>query len=59
MHHLAHSKTGIEYFLENHRLALAATADYVAAVEDAGLAAHVIPDYMPGRDRIIGVRTAH
>jgi SAM-dependent methyltransferase len=59
MHHLAQSKTGIEYFLENHRLALTATADYVAAVEDAGLTARVLPDYMPGRDRIIGVRTAH
>lgn len=58
MHHLVHSRTGIEYFLENHRLALTATDDYVSAVEDAGLTAHVIPDYMPGRDRIIGVRAA-
>jgi SAM-dependent methyltransferase len=56
MHHLVHTKAGIEYFSEAHRLALTPTADYVAAVESAGLSARVIRDYMPGRDRIVGTR---
>jgi len=56
MHHLVQTSAGIEYFVESHRLALTKTEDYVAAVEVAGLAARVIPDYMPGRDRIVGTR---
>jgi len=56
MHHLVQSADGVEYFMERHRLALTPTGDYVSAVEDAGLAARVIPDYMPGRDRIVGLR---
>jgi SAM-dependent methyltransferase len=59
MHHLVQTAEGIEYFVERHRLALTPTADYVSAVESAGLAARVIPDYMPGRDRIVGVRAAN
>jgi hypothetical protein len=47
---------GIDYFVENHRLALTTTADYVSAIESAGLVARVIPDYMPARDRIVGTR---
>jgi SAM-dependent methyltransferase len=54
MHHLVQTAEGIDYFVERHRLALTPTADYVSAVESAGLAARVIPDYMPGRDRIVG-----
>jgi SAM-dependent methyltransferase len=58
MHHLVQTAERIDYFVEHHRLALTATADYVSAVEGAGLAAHVIPNYMPGRDRIVGFRAA-
>ena len=56
MHHLVQTGAGIEYFVESHRLALTKTEDYVAAVEDAGLTARIIPDYMRGRDRIVGTR---
>ena len=56
MHHLVQTDAGIEYFTETHRLRLTETADYVAAVSDAGLEARVIPDYMPNRDRIVGTR---
>jgi len=35
---------------------LATTDEYVAAVEAAGLRAEVLPDYMPDRDRVIGVK---
>jgi SAM-dependent methyltransferase len=59
MHHLVQTAQGIDYFVERHRLALTATADYVSAVESAGLAARVIPNYMPGRDRIVGLRAAN
>ena len=56
MHHLVQTAEGIEYFVENHRLALTPTEAYVSAVESAGLAARVIPNYMPARDRIVGLR---
>jgi SAM-dependent methyltransferase len=56
MHHLVQTAEGIDYFVENHRLALTPTEDYVSAVESAGLAARVITNYMPSRDRIVGVR---
>jgi dTDP-3-amino-3,4,6-trideoxy-alpha-D-glucopyranose N,N-dimethyltransferase len=56
MHHMVQTAEGIDYFVENHRLALTPTEDYVSAVESAGLAARVIPDYMPARDRIVGRR---
>ena len=52
MHHLVQTDEGIDYFVENHRLALTPTEDYVSAVEDAGLTARVIPNYMPARDLI-------
>ena len=58
MHHLVQTAEGIQYFVENHRLVLTATEDYVSAVEGAGLVARVIPDYMPARDRIVGVRSS-
>jgi SAM-dependent methyltransferase len=58
MHHLVQTADGVEYFIEHHRLALTATEDYVAAVESAGLSARVIPDYMPGRDRVVGIKAA-
>jgi SAM-dependent methyltransferase len=56
MHHLVRTEAGVEHFSETHRLALTPTAEYVAAVEDAGLKARVMPDYMPFRDRIVGTR---
>lgn len=56
MHHLVRDASGIDYFVEEHRLALVPTADYVAAFEAAGLDTRVVPDYMPSRDRIVGVR---
>lgn len=56
MHHLVQTPEGIDHFVENHRLALTPTEDYVSAVESAGLAARVIPHYMPGRDRIVGLK---
>lgn len=55
MHHLVRDGDGIEYFVEEHRLALFPTADYVAAFEAAGLETRVEP-FMPTRDRIIGTR---
>lgn len=58
MHHLVQTARGIEYFMEQHRLALTPTEGYVAAVESAGLAARAIPDYMPGRDRVVGLKAA-
>jgi SAM-dependent methyltransferase len=54
MHHLVRTGAGIEHFHEEHRVRLVATDEYVAAFEAAGLTAHVAPDYMPGRDRVIG-----
>jgi SAM-dependent methyltransferase len=56
MHHLVQTDAGIDYFIEPHRLRLAETDEYVAAVTDAGLEARVVPDYMPNRDRIVGTR---
>ena len=56
MHHLVQTSDGIDYFVEKHRLALTPTEDYVSAVESAGLGSRVIPDYMPARDRIVGLR---
>jgi SAM-dependent methyltransferase len=56
MHHLVRSVAGVEYFVEQHRLALTPTDEYVAAVAEAGLSAEVLADALPGRDRIIGVK---
>jgi SAM-dependent methyltransferase len=53
MHHLVCDAEGIDHFVEHHRLALVATAEYVAAFEAAGLNPHVAP-YMPSRDRVVG-----
>ncbi len=58
MHHLVQTADGVDYFMERHRLALTQTGDYVSAVEGAGLSARVVSDYMPGRDRIVGVKPA-
>jgi SAM-dependent methyltransferase len=58
MHHLVQTAEGVEYFVEHHRLALTPTEDYASAVESAGLSARVIPNYMPGRDRIVGLKSA-
>lgn len=56
MHHLVQTSEGVDYFVESHRLALTPTAEYVAAVEATGLRTSVFPDYLPNRDRVIGVR---
>ena len=56
MHHLVQTDAGIDYFMEPHRLRLMETDEYVSAVTEAGLEAGVIPDYMPNRDRIVGIR---
>ncbi len=56
MHHLVQTNDGIDYFMEPHRLRLTETDEYVSAVADAGLEARVMPDYMPNRDRIVGIR---
>lgn len=58
LHHLVRDASGIEYFVEQHRLALVPTAEYVAAFEAAGLQARVVPDYMPSRDRVVGMKPA-
>lgn len=58
LHHLVRDVSGIEYFVEHHRLALVPTADYVTAFEAAGLEARVVPDYMPSRDRVVGKKPA-
>ena len=56
MHHLVRNRDGVEHFSEIHRLRLVPTKDYVAAVEKAGLISRVAPEFMPNRDRVIGVR---
>jgi SAM-dependent methyltransferase len=56
LHHLVRDAGGIDHFVEQHRLALVPTADYVAAFEAAGLKARVVPDFMPSRNRIVGTR---
>ncbi len=48
--------TGQLHFAESHRLWLVPTSDLTAAIESAGLRAEVLPDSMPGRDRVLGVR---
>jgi SAM-dependent methyltransferase len=55
MHHLVRSESGIDYFVEEHRLALTPTQEYVAALEAAGLQARIVP-FMPARDRVVGTR---
>ena len=57
MHHLVCTDGGIRHFSERHLLALEPTDAYVAAAEAAGLQVEVECDYMPGRDRVIGVRS--
>jgi SAM-dependent methyltransferase len=56
MHHLVRTESGIEHFVENHRLALTSTEDYIFAVENAGLRARVLSNFMPARDRIVATR---
>jgi dTDP-3-amino-3,4,6-trideoxy-alpha-D-glucopyranose N,N-dimethyltransferase/N-dimethyltransferase len=56
MHHLVQTAEAIDYFVERHRLALTPTEEYVSAVEGVGLTARVISNYMPARDRIVGLR---
>lgn len=58
MHHLIRSSTGIEHFAEVHEYELVPTSSYVDALEAAGLSAEVLPEYMPGRDRLVGVKQA-
>lgn len=58
MHHLVRSGTEVEYYVENHRLLLVPTDLYVTAMQDAGLATRVLPDFMPGRDRVLGLAGA-
>jgi SAM-dependent methyltransferase len=55
-HYLMRDTDGIDHFVERHVLALTPTDEYVRAAEAAGLRAEVIPDYMPGRDRIVGIK---
>ena len=55
MHHLVRDATGIEHFVEEHRLLMVPTSEYLAAFEAAGLAAHAVA-FMPTRDRVIGTR---
>ncbi|MBV8528220.1 MAG: class I SAM-dependent methyltransferase [Candidatus Dormibacteraeota bacterium] len=56
MHHLVRTGDGVDYFVEIHEMMLTPTADYVAMAEAAGLNVDVVPDFMPGRDRIVGVK---
>src|SRR5258708_18635913 len=55
MHHLVRTESGIEYFVEEHRLALTPTQEYVTAGETTGLQARVVR-FMPSRDRGVGTR---
>jgi SAM-dependent methyltransferase len=55
MHHLVQDSGGVEYFVEQHRLALVPTDEYVGAFEAAGLRPRVVP-FMPSRDRVIGLK---
>ena len=58
MHHLVGDESSIEYFVEHHVMMLTPTEAYRAAVESVGLTVEVIPDFMSGRDRIVGVKPA-
>ena len=58
MHHLVRLGARVDYYVERHRLALVATDVYVDAMRQAGLATHVRPDFMPGRDRVVGISGA-
>jgi SAM-dependent methyltransferase len=55
LHHLVGDAAGVEYFAEQHRLALVPTAEYVKAFETASLRARVVP-FMPSRDRVVGIK---
>lgn len=55
LHHLVRDADGIDHFVEQHRLALVPTADYVAAFKSADLLARVVP-FMPSRDRVVGTK---
>lgn len=55
MHHLVRTESGIDYFVEKHRLALTPTAEYVSGVEATGLKVAVVP-FMQSRDRIVATR---
>jgi SAM-dependent methyltransferase len=55
LHHLVRSAEGIDHFVEQHRLALVPTAEYVAAFQAAGLKTRAVP-FMPSRDRVIGTK---
>lgn len=54
MHHLVRTPAGVDYFAEKHRLELVHTGVYIDAMRAAGLETHVIADFMPGRDRVVG-----
>lgn len=56
IHHLVHDASGIHHFVERHTSMLVPTETYIAAAEAAGLTTGVVPDFMPGRDRVIGVK---
>jgi SAM-dependent methyltransferase len=58
MHHLVRDHFGIRHFVERHVTMLTSTDGYRGALEAAGLTVDVIADYMPGRDRIVGVKPA-
>jgi dTDP-3-amino-3,6-dideoxy-alpha-D-glucopyranose N,N-dimethyltransferase len=58
LHYLVRTSGGVEYFMEHHRLVLVKTDVYVAAMRDSGLTTRVISDFMPGRDRVVGVAGA-
>jgi SAM-dependent methyltransferase len=55
LHHLVGDAGGVEYFAEQHRLALVPTEDYVAVFESAGLRARAFP-FMQSRDRVVGTK---
>jgi SAM-dependent methyltransferase len=56
MHHLVRTAAGIEHVAERHVMRLVPTSEHVAAFEAAGLRTEVLPQSMPGRDRIVGLR---
>jgi SAM-dependent methyltransferase len=55
LHHLVRDGKGIEHFVEQHRLALVPTAEYVAAFDAAGLRTRIL-DFMGSRDRVVGTK---
>jgi dTDP-3-amino-3,6-dideoxy-alpha-D-glucopyranose N,N-dimethyltransferase/dTDP-3-amino-3,4,6-trideoxy-alpha-D-glucopyranose N,N-dimethyltransferase/N-methyltransferase len=58
MHHLIATDAGVEHLVDHHELTLFEPAEYVAALERAGLTAEIVASPYPDRDRYVGQPSA-